>query len=240
MCIGIAIVGVVPADGSPIQFYGRSGNSSHDTLLSESVPVELHNRSFKIEYIFPNELRLDAPDNVCRSQAQDLGIAEITLGVAVLRPEISLAVCNWLRENPLKHDLTTIQDADLSGADLSGADLAGADLSGADLAGADLSGANLSGANLSWADLSGADLSGANLFRADLSRADLSGADLAGANLSGANLSRADLSWADLSGANLSRADLAGADLFRADLSRANLTDEQKKIAKEKGALVVD
>ena len=160
MCIGIAIVGVVPADGSPIQFYGRSGNSSHDTLLSESVPVELHNRSFKIEYIFPNELRLDAPDNVCRSQAQDLGIAEITLGVAVLRPEISLAVCNWLRENPLKHDLTTIQDADLSGA--------------------------------------------------------------------------------DLSGANLSRADLSGANLFRADLSRANLTDEQKKIAKEKGALVVD
>ena len=164
MCIGIAIVGVVPADGSPIQFYGRSGNSSHDTLLSESVPVELHNRSFKIEYIFPNELRLDAPDEVCRSQAQDLGIAEIKFGVAVLKPDVFLAACKWLREHSLEHDIKTMQGAYLQGADLRGADLLRADLQGADLQGADLQGADLQGA-----DLREADLRGAYLLRACLS-----------------------------------------------------------------------
>ena len=168
MCIGIAIVGVVPADGSPIQFYGRSGNSSHDTLLSESVPVELHNRSFKIEYIFPNELRLDAPDEVCRSQAQDLGIAEIKFGVAVLKPDVFLAACKWLREHSLEHDIKTMQGAYLQGADLRGADLLRADLQGADLQGADLQGADLREADLRGADLRGADLWGADLWEADL------------------------------------------------------------------------
>ena len=234
MCIGIAIVGVVPADGSPIQFYGRSGNSSHDTLLSESVPVELHNRSFKIELIFPNELRLDAPDEICRNQAQELGIAEIKFGTAVLKSEIFLAICSWLRDHPLEHDLKTMQGANLSEANLSGANLSGANLSEA----------NLSRANLSEADLSGADLSRANLFWADLSRANLSEADLFWADLSRANLSEADLFWADLSRANLFWADLSEADLSRADLSRANLSEAdlsevQKAIAKEKGALGV-
>ena len=169
MCIGIAIVGVVPADGSPIQFYGRSGNSSHDTLLSESVPVELHNRSFKIELIFPNELRLDAPDKVCRIQAQELGIAEIKFGVTVLKPDIFLAACSWLQEHPLVHDLKTMQEANLQGAYLQGADLQGADLQGADLRGANLWGADLQEANLRGANLWGANLQEANLRGADLS-----------------------------------------------------------------------
>ena len=209
MCIGIAIVGVVPADGSPIQFYGRSGNSSHDTLLSESVPVELHNRSFKIEYIFPNELRLDAPDEVCRSQAQDLGIAEIKFGVAVLKPDVFLAACKWLREHSLEHDIKTMQGAYLQGADLRGADLLRADLQGADLQGAALQGADLQGADLREADLRGADLRGADLWGADLWEADLRGAYL------------------------------QGADLRVAYLQGAYLSDEQKIIAKDAGALVV-
>ncbi len=173
MCIGIAIVGVVPEDGTPIQFYGRSGNSSHDTLLSESVPVELHNRSFKIEFIFPDSLRLDAPDEVCRSQAQDLGIAEIKFGVAVLKPDVFLAACKWLREHSLEHDIKTMQGAYLQGAYLRGADLRGAYLQGADLRGADLRGADLQGAYLQ-----GAYLQGAYLLRADLRGAYLQGAYL--------------------------------------------------------------
>jgi len=161
-------VGVVPEDGTPIQFYGRSGNSSHDTLLSESVPVELHNRSFKIEFIFPDSLRLDAPDEVCRSQAQDLGIAEIKFGVAVLKPDVFVAACKWLREHPLEHDIKTMQ-----GANLQRANLQGADLQGSNLRGADLQGSNLRGANLRGADLQGADLWGADLWEADLLEADM-------------------------------------------------------------------
>ena len=223
MCAGIAIVGIVPESG-PIQFFGRDGNSSHDTLLSECVPIELHNRSFKIEYIFPGQIRLDAPDAECRKQAVELGIAEIQFGIAILRPEIFAKICDWLRENPMKHDKTTMQQAYLSRADLSEANLSEANLSGANLSEAilswaDLSWADLSGANLSWADLSWADLSGANLSWADLSGANLFGANLFGAYLSEAILSRADLSWADLSGAILS--------------------DEQKEIAKKKGAVGV-
>ena len=223
MCVGIAIAGIVPESG-PIQFFGRDGNSSHDILLSECVPIELHNRSFKIEYIFPGQIRLDAPDAECRKQAVELGIAEIQFGIAILRPEIFAKICDWLRENPMKHDKTTMQQAYLSGADLSGADLSGADLSRADLVWADLSEADLSRADLSGADLSGADLSGADLSRADLVWADLSRA----------NLSEADLTGADLSGAILSEADLTGADL-----SGAILSDEQKEIAKKKGAVGV-
>ena len=182
MCIGIAIVGIVPEDGSPIQFFGREGNSSHDTLLSDCIPIELHNRSFKIEYLFPNQIRLDAPDDECRTQVVDFGIAEIQFGVAVLNPEIFSLVCNWLREHPLKHDLKTMQGADLRRADLRGADLIEANLIEAnlieaDLRGADLRRANLSGANLIEADLIEANLRRANLIEADLRRANLYGAD---------------------------------------------------------------
>ena len=224
MCIGIAIVGVVPEDGTPIQFYGRSGNSSHDTLLSESVPVELHNRSFKIEFIFPDSLRLDAPDEVCRSQAQDLGIAEIKFGVAVLKPDVFLAACKWLREHSLEHDIKTMQGAYLQGAYLRGADLQGADLRGADLLRADLLRADLRGADLRGADLQGAYLQGAYLR---------------GADLQGADLLRADLLRADLRGADLRGAYLQGAYLQGAYLQGAYLSDEQKIIAKDAGALVV-
>ena len=193
MCVGIAIVGIVPESG-PIQFFGKEGNSSHDTLLSECLPVELHNHSFKLEYIFPNTIRLDAPDAESRKQAVDFGIADIQYGIAILRPETALAVALWLKEHPLHHGRSTMQQAYLSRAYLS---------------------------------------------RADLSRAILSEAYLFGADLSEADLSRADLSRADLSEADLSRADLSEAYLSRADLSGAILSDEQKEIAKKKGAVGV-
>jgi uncharacterized protein YjbI with pentapeptide repeats len=138
MCVGIAIIGIVPESG-PIQFFGRDGNSSHDILLSECVPIELHNRSFKIEYIFPGQIRLDAPDAECRKQAVELGIAEIQFGIAILRQEIFCQICDWLQENPLKHDKTTMQEAYLQGADLREADLRGAYLQRADLQGACMS-----------------------------------------------------------------------------------------------------
>ena len=223
MCIGIAIIGIVPESG-PIQFFGKNGNSSHDIILSECVQVELHNRSFKIEYIFPNQLRLDAPDDACRAQAIELGIADINFGVVTLKLDILAQALNWLQVSNLKHDKTTMHRADLSGANLSGANLSGANLFRANLSGADLSGANLSGA----------DLSGADLTRADLSEADLSEADLSGANLFRANLSGADLSGADLSGADLTRANLSEADLSGADLTRVDISDEQKEIAKKR------
>ena len=138
MCVGIAIVGIVPESG-PIQFFGKEGNSSHDTLLSECVPVELHNRSFKLEYIFPNTIRLDAPDAESRKQAVEFGIADIQYGIAILRPETALAVALWLKEHPLHHGRSTMQQAYLSRADLSRADLSEANLFGADLSGAILS-----------------------------------------------------------------------------------------------------
>ena len=173
MCVGIAIVGIVPESGA-IQFFGKEGNSSHDTLLSECVPVELHNRSFKLEYIFPNTIRLDAPDAESRKQAVEFGIADIQYGIAILRPETALAVALWLKEHPLHHGRSTMQQAYLSRAYLSGADLSEADLSEANLSRAYLSGADLSRANLSGADLFGADLSGAILSEAILSGAILS------------------------------------------------------------------
>jgi len=181
MCIGIAIVGIVPVDGGPIQFYGENGNSSHDKLLSENVPVELHNRSVKIEYIFPNTVRLDAPDRACQEQAVAFGVADMEFGTAVLRSAVTNQVWRWLSENPLKHDNATLQEADLRGA------------------------------NLREADLREANLWRANLQRADLQGANLREADLWGANLLGANLREADLQGADLQGANLREADLQGA-----------------------------
>ena len=163
MCIGIAIVGIVPVDGGPIQFYGKNGNSSHDKLLSENVPVELHNRSVKIEYIFPNTVRLDAPDSACQEQAVAFGVADMEFGIAVLRSGVAKQVWQWLSENPLKHDNTTLQEADLRRADLWGANLQGANLQGANLQGANLQEADLRRADLRGADLRGADLLGANL-----------------------------------------------------------------------------
>ena len=148
MCIGIAIVGIVPVDGGPIQFYGENGNSSHDKLLSENVPVELHNRSVKIEYIFPNTVRLDAPDSACQEQAVAFGVADMEFGTAVLRSAVTNQVWRWLSENPLKHDNATLQEADLQEANLREADLQGADLRGANLRGANLRGADLQGADL--------------------------------------------------------------------------------------------
>ena len=191
MCIGIAIVGIVPADGGPIQFYGENGNSSHDKLLSENVPVELHNRSVKIEYIFPNTVRLDAPDSACQEQAVAFGVADMEFGTAVLRSAVTNQVWRWLSENPLKHDNATLQEADLQGANLQGADLQGANLQEANLWGANLRRANLWRANL-W---------GANLRRANLWRANLQGANLQEADLQGANLRGADLQEANLQGA---------------------------------------
>ena len=181
MCIGIAIVGIVPVDGGPIQFYGKNGNSSHDELLSENVPVELHNRSFKIEYIFPSTIRLDAPDKVCRDQAVAFGIADVKFGVAVLRLGILDQVCQWLQKTPLKHDKTMLQEADLWRADLWRANLWRADLWRANLWRADLREANLQGANLQGANLREANLREANLREANLQGADLRGADLQGA-----------------------------------------------------------
>ena len=141
MCVGIAIVGVVPSDGGPISFYGKEGNSSHDALLSEFVPVELHNRSFKLEYIFPSTTRLDAPDEACQQQAVYLGIAEVLFGVARLKKAVEVQVTAWLRDNPIKHDLKTLQEANLQRAYLQRANLWGADLQGADLQEANLQGA---------------------------------------------------------------------------------------------------
>ena len=166
MCVGIAIVGIVPVDGGPIQFYGENGNSSHDKLLSENVPVELHNRSVKIEYIFPNTVRLDAPDSACQEQAVAFGVADMEFGAAVLRSAVTNQVWRWLSENPLKHDNTTLQEANLRRANLQGADLREADLQGA---------------NLQRADLRRADLWEADLWRADLREANLQEADLQGA-----------------------------------------------------------
>ena len=151
MCIGIAILGIVPVDGGPIQFYGENGNSSHDKLLSENVPVELHNRSVKIEYIFPNTVRLDAPDRACQEQAVAFGVADMEFGTAVLRSAVTNQVWRWLSENPLKHDNATLQEADLRGADLQEANLQRANLQGANLQGADLQGANLREADLQGA-----------------------------------------------------------------------------------------
>jgi uncharacterized protein YjbI with pentapeptide repeats len=190
-------------DGGPIQFYGENGNSSHDKLLSENVPIELHNRSFKIEYIFPSTVRLDAPDSACQEQAVAFGVADMEFGTAVLRFGVAKQVWQWLSENPLKHDNTTLREADLRGANLREADLRGADLWRA----------NLRGANLWGADLWGADLQEANLREANLREANLREANLWGANLRGANLWEADLQGADLWGADLRGADLREADL---------------------------
>lgn len=153
MCVGIAIVGIVPVDGGQIKFYGKNENSSHDELLSEFVPVELHNRSFKIEYIFPSTIRLDAPDEVCQNQSFEFGISDMQFGKAVLKSSVAILVWQWISENSLHHDNATLQEADLREANLRGADLREANLQGAYLQGANLREANLREANLQGATM---------------------------------------------------------------------------------------
>ena len=149
MCLGLGLIAVIPEDGSPLQIFGKEGNSSHDTLLSEFVPVEQHNRAVKIEYTFPNCITLDAPDGECKKQAVDFGVAEIVFGIARLKEAVASEIIQWLTANSLKHDLKTLQRANLRGANLREADLREANLFGANLIGANLIGANLRGANLS-------------------------------------------------------------------------------------------
>jgi len=36
MCIGIAIIILVPEDGTPIKIYGKNDNSSHDGVRQEA------------------------------------------------------------------------------------------------------------------------------------------------------------------------------------------------------------
>ena len=121
-----------------------------------------------------------------------------------------------------RHNIVSLEGANLSGALLNSAKLREAvliraSLSGADLYGADLSRGVLIGAFLSGAVLVGADLSGANLIRTHLSYANLIGADLKGADLRGANLSYANLSTGNrFNAAFFGGADLRGARLFGA------------------------
>ena len=165
MCIGIGVLVLQTTEG--LKIYAKAGESSHDTLLHEFVPVEEHNNVLKLEYIFPNLLRVDCPDDECKNRFVELGLVEIQFGVLILKSDIEEQVRKSIL--PRLFTIKTLQNADLSRA-------------------------NLSRANLSRANLSGADLSRANLSEADLSGADLLGANLFGANLSGADLSRANLS----------------------------------------------
>ena len=207
MCMGIGIVVVVPEDG-PMKIYGKTGNSSHDAILHEMVPIELHNRVVKVEYTYPHVLRLDAPDEVCRQMAFDLGVAETGPFGPRLNAGVVEAIHKWIAAEGIEFDLKTLQYADLRVANLQGANLREADLREADLR----------VANLQGADLREANLRGANLQGASLREADLQEADLQYANLQYANLQEADLQEADLQGANLQYANLQGANLQGADL----------------------
>jgi len=213
MCIGIGIIVAVPDDGSPIQIFGKNGNSSHDTILHEMVPVELHNRVAKIEYTYPHALRLDAPDEVCRRIALDLGVAEEGPYGPRLKPSVIVAIHKWIREAGIEFSAQTLQYATLLHADLEGADLTEANLVGASLVGANLTWANLAGANLANANLRGAILEDTDLRRANLRRADLTCAFLEDADLRRSVLEDADLRGANLTGANLRGADLTNANL---------------------------
>ena len=146
------------------------------------------------------------------------------------------SVLQFLYESHLierRHNIVSLQQADLSGTNLSEAfldeaNLYKADLSRANLEGAILSGAILSGAILRDANLSKANLSTANLEEAILSRANLSMAYLRGANagwaiLQGANLREAILQEANLRETNLTEADLSYANLRDANLEVTNL-----------------
>jgi hypothetical protein len=209
MCVGIAVLVMRTAEG--IKVYAKEGQSSHDELLHEMIPVEQHNDVLKLEYIFPNLLRVDCPDDECKKRFTELGLVESQFGILRLKFDIELEVRKSI--SPSLFNIKTLQGADLREANLRKADLREADLKGADLMGADLRGANLRGANLI----------GTNLREADLREADLKGADLRGA----------DLREADLKGA-----DLSGTNLIGADLRDADLNIENQEYAKSKGAIV--
>ena len=199
MCMGIGIVVVVPEDG-PMKIYGKTGNSSHDAILHEMVPIELHNRVVKVEYTYPHVLRLDAPDEVCRQMAFDLGVAETGPFGPRLNAGVVEAIHKWIAAEGIEFDLKTLQYADLRVANLQGANLLVADLREADLREADLRVANLREANLRGASLQGASLREANLRGASLQGANLRVANLRVANLLVANLREANLQGADLDG----------------------------------------
>ena len=209
MCIGIAVVVLVTTEGFKV--YAKEGQSSHDTLLHECVPVERHNNALKLEYIFPNMLRVDCPDDECKKRFVELGLVESQFGILRLKPDIEKKVRDIL--SPELFNIKTLQGADLRGADLLGARLQEADLRGADLREADLRGADLREAHLREADLREAHLRGA-----DLREADLRGAHLLGAHLLGAHLRGADLRGAHLSKEQLEYAKSRGAKAALEDL----------------------
>ena len=214
MCIGIAVVVLVTTEGFKV--YAKEGQSSHDTLLHECVPVERHNNALKLEYIFPNMLRVDCPDDECKKRFVELGLVESQFGILRLKPDIEKKVRDIL--SPELFNIKTLQGADLRGADLRGADLLGARLQEADLRGADLREADLRGADLREAHLREADLREAHLRGADLREADLRGAHLLGAHLLGAHLREADLRGAHLSKEQLEYAKSRGAKAALEDL----------------------
>ena len=152
MCIGIAVVVLVTTEGFKV--YAKEGQSSHDTLLHECVPVERHNNALKLEYIFPNMLRVDCPDDECKKRFVELGLVESQFGILRLKPDIEKKVRDIL--SPELFNIKTLQGADLRGADLRGAHLLGAHLLGAHLREADLRGAHLSKEQLEYAKSRGA------------------------------------------------------------------------------------
>lgn len=119
----------------------------------------------------------------------------------------------WVKEQRMERDKTSLFRHNLSKADISGAYLYGVDLNGAILCNANLNGANLCNANLVKADLRGADLKGADLMLADLSEADIRYADL----------SETSIKWTNFTGAKLEEVKLHKARFFQAILSDVNL-----------------
>jgi hypothetical protein len=189
VCKGIAVVLVLKEDDT-VDILVRNGNKHHDILIHELVPVELHNRTAKVEYLFPNQLIIDAPDDICKKQVTELGFAVMRFGVPILDVNLEAKIRTALENEGIEFNTKMLDYANLRGADLGSADLRDAYLEGAYLrdaylGGADLRGAYLGGANLRGADLGSADLEGAYLRGADLEGADLEGADLGGAYLEG-------------------------------------------------------
>jgi hypothetical protein len=225
ICVGIAVL--VLKDGPNVKVFAKKGESSHDTLMHEMVPIDQHNDVLKLEYIFPNLLRVDCPDGECKKRFSELGLVEMQFGVLRLKPDIEEQTRKPIP--PGLFTIHTLQGADLRGANLIDANLIDANLEDADLRGANLRGANLIDANLIDANLEDADLRGANLR----------GADLIDANLIDANLEDADLRGANLRGADLRGANLIDANLEEADLSHANLSKEQLEYVKSRGAIVL-
>jgi hypothetical protein len=166
MCIGIAVIVEKCKDGK-IKIHSKQGESSHEVILHEFVKTDNHNSIVKLEYIYPNLLRVDSPDKECKDLYKNLEIVEDSpFGILVLKPEIERKVRNKLSIN--LHTIKTLQEANIYGANLECANLKGANLGGANLGGANLGGANLGCANLGCANLGCANLGGANLECANL------------------------------------------------------------------------